>query len=169
MCLMPCETVRNFWEKKPKTTAQVSGKTELRTEESQFPTLVVPERYMVLFWFKGEVLHWMSFRTAHSLLSFALRGRWSCRTQKPISPCGILSRTWLSGCVCWILQGAGPGVTSSCSKPRRSWVSVHYFLFTLGKKSEILGLLFFSESFCFSAHNLLRHVGLYNSTLHQGD
>lgn len=41
---------------------------------------------------------------------------------------------------------------------------------TLGKNSEILDLLFFlSESFSFSAYYLLRHVGLYNSTLHQGD
>lgn len=56
---MPWEAIRNFWEEKPKITAQASGKTETRTQESQLPSLVVAAvKYTVMFWFsfKGEVL-----------------------------------------------------------------------------------------------------------------
>lgn len=41
--------------------------------------------------------------------------------------------------------------------------------FTWGKKVRNTGTAVFSVSFSFSAYYLLRHVGLYNSTLHQGD
>lgn len=45
---MPWETTSNFWEQKPETRAQISGKTEIRTLKSQCPALVtVSVMYML--------------------------------------------------------------------------------------------------------------------------
>lgn len=71
-----------------------------------------------------------------------------------------------------VLNSAGCGPWSDFFLLEAQEVMGEYLLLSLdfgGKKSEVLGLLFFSDSSAFSAYNCLSHVALYNSMLDQAE